>query len=61
MKSFYIYYFTSITAPKSPILHQLAVSKSALCPPAELLQSISERSKREVEDGTILELVSEEN
>lgn len=47
--------------PKCPMYSSInrAVSKSGLCPVAELLQSILERSKSELEDDNILEAVSE--
>lgn len=47
--------------PKCPMYSSInpAVSKSGLCPFAELLQSILERSKSKLEDGNILEAVSE--
>lgn len=47
--------------PKCPMYSSInpAVSKSGLCPFAEQLQSILERSKSKLEDGRILEAVSE--
>lgn len=46
---------------RSPIYSSinLAASESGLCPFAELLQSIIEKSKSKLEDGNILEAISE--